>query len=96
MFFLHRGGSQTRYLSIRPGEGALLPSFCHSLQDEEEIDEIQCPSTSLPEVKCAVNYIKKIGLIQNSRKYIQSKQKVVCIRNVLFAVPEKTFISLDG
>ncbi|GFY08018.1 hypothetical protein TNCV_2580501 [Trichonephila clavipes] len=25
MSFLHRGGSQTGYLSIRPGEGTLLP-----------------------------------------------------------------------
>ncbi|GFU38639.1 hypothetical protein TNCV_686311 [Trichonephila clavipes] len=25
MSFLHRGGSLTGYLSIRPGEGALLP-----------------------------------------------------------------------
>ncbi|GFY51509.1 hypothetical protein TNIN_438011 [Trichonephila inaurata madagascariensis] len=40
--------------------------------DDEEIDEIQYPSTSLAEVK-GVKYTKKIDLLQNSRKHIPVK-----------------------
>ncbi|GFY38146.1 hypothetical protein TNIN_235271, partial [Trichonephila inaurata madagascariensis] len=71
--------------------------------DDEKIEEIQCPSTS--QLKVTWGKLHKKKKKKKKKKKIssrihenisQSKHKVVCTEDVLFAVPEKTFIALDG
>ncbi|GFY68481.1 hypothetical protein TNIN_192031 [Trichonephila inaurata madagascariensis] len=62
--------------------------------DDEEIYEIQCPSTSQPEVNRGKLKKKKISRLYGNIS--QSKQKVVCTGDALLTVPEKTFIALDS